>query len=272
MKAYLLKKHGGPDCLMLTEQPDPQPAENEVVVRLHYSGVNFAEILCRKGLYAWEGKRPYVLGMEGAGVIEAVGSNVDPARLGEKVMVGNLTGCYAEKIAVPAERAVPALPNYSMAENAAFLVNFMTAWVSLFPLGKLQPKETALVTASAGGVGTAAVQLAVNHGAKLYGLAGSAEKVDFVKSLGAAGVYNYRERHCFRQLRAESKGIDVALETVGGKVFRQTFGLLNTFGRLMVAGVSNINLQLWNPISWWRTWRDIPRVSLYRMAPRSVAA
>lgn len=271
MKAYLLKKHGKPQSLTISEQPDPLPKTDEVVVRLHYTGINYAEILSRKGLYAWEGKRPYILGMEGAGIIEAVGSSVDPARVGERVMVGNLCGCYAEKVAVPAIRAVPAIEDYTMAENAAFLVNFLTAWVSLFTQGKLQSGETALITACAGGVGTAAVQLAVCRGARVYGMAGCAEKTDFVKSLGAAGVYNYCERNCFQQLRAESNGIDVALETVGGAVFRQVFNLLNTFGRMMVVGVSGLNLKLWNPISWWRTWRDIPRVSLFRMAPRSVA-
>lgn len=271
MKAYLLEKSGGPQTMRLSEVADPQPGDDEVVVRLHYTGINYAEILSRKGLYGWAVKRPYVLGMEGAGVIAAAGSAVDPARVGERVMVGAQYGCYAEKVRVKAMQAIPAPESLSMAESAAFLVNFMTAWVSLFPLGKLQAGEAVLVTAAAGGVGTAAVQLAARHGARVYGLAGSAEKIDFLKSLGATGAFNYRQSDCFDYLRKDSGGIDVALEMVGGEVFRQTFELLNPFGRLVVAGFASLDLQKWNPISWWRTWRAIPRVSLSRMAPQSVA-
>ena len=271
MKAYLLKKSGGPQTLRLSELPDPQPGDDEVVVRLHYTGINYAEILSRKGLYGWAVKRPYVLGMEGAGVIEAAGSAVAPTRVGERVMVGAQYGCYAEKVAIKAVQAIPTPESLSMAESAAFLVNFMTAWVSLFPLGRLQSGEAVLVTAAAGGVGTAAVQLAARQGTRVYGLAGSAEKIEFLKSLGATEAFNYRQDDCFARLREASGGIDVALEMVGGDVYRQTFDLLNPFARLVVAGFASLNLQKWNPLSWWRTWRDIPRVSLSRMAPQSVA-
>lgn len=179
MKAILLKKSGKPEVLRPEEAADPVPAKGEVLVRMHYTGINYAEILSRKGLYGWAVKRPYILGMEGSGIVESVGEGVEASRVGQRVMVGTQFGCYAEKIAVPQERAITALDQYSMEENAAFLVNFMTAWVSLFSLAKLQKNEKVLITAAAGGVGTAAVQLAAESGCKVYGLAGSAEKLIF---------------------------------------------------------------------------------------------
>lgn len=268
MKAILLKKSGKPEVLKPEEVVDPAPAKGEVLVRMHFTGINYAEILSRKGLYGWAVKRPYILGMEGSGIIEAVGEEVEPSRIGQKVMVGTQYGCYAEKVAVPQERAITALGQYRMEENAAFLVNFMTAWVSLFSLAKLQKNEKVLITAAAGGVGTAAVQLAAKFGCQVYGLAGSTEKINFLKSLGASDAFNYREEDCFPRLKALG-GMDVILEMVGGKVYNESFELLNPLGRMAVAGFAGLDLKKWNPLSWWQTWRDIPRVSLMNLAHKS---
>jgi NADPH2:quinone reductase len=271
MNAVVLKKIGKPAVLKLSEVPEPIPGKGEVLVRLHFSGINYAEILSRKGLYGWAVKRPYIPGMEGSGIIEAVGEGVDPSRVGEKVMIGTKNGCYAEKVSVAQEQAIPAISHFTMEENAAFLVNYMTAWVSLFSLARLQADETVLITAAAGGVGTAAVQLASKSGCKVYGLAGNQEKVDYLKSLGARGAFNYRKEDCFEKLREINNGFDVILEMVGGEVYKESFKLLNPLGRLVVAGFAGLDLKKWNPLSWWRTWRDIPRVNLMRLAQISAA-
>ncbi|MFQ5637968.1 MAG: zinc-binding alcohol dehydrogenase family protein [bacterium] len=266
MKAIVLKKSGPPRVLKISDVPEPVPAAVEVGVRLHYTGVNYAEILSRKGLYDWAPKRPYILGMEGAGEIETVGDGVDKSRIGQKVIVGTQLGCYAEKIAVPQELAVPALEQYSMEENAAFIVNYMTAWVALWELARLQKHEKVLITSAAGGVGSAAVQLTAKLGCEVYGLAGSQEKIDLVKSLGAAEALNYRDNDCFQQLREISGKMDVILETVGGRIYKESRKLLNPFGRMAVVGFSCLNLKKWNPVSWWQTLRDLPLVSLHSLA------
>ena len=268
MKAILLKKPGRPDSLKISEMADPQPGDGEVLVRLSYSGINYAEILSRKGLYGWAVKRPYILGMEGAGTIEAVGKGVSTERTGETVMVGTQFGCYADRIAVPANQAIPAVPGYDMSENAAFLVNYMTAWVSLFTLAKLQPGEKVLITAAAGGVGTAAVQLALKQGCQVFGMAGSPHKISFLESLGATAI-NYREAHWFDRLREKSGGVNVILEMVGGDIYYQSLKLLNPLGRLVIAGFASMNLKKWNPLSWWKTWREMPRVNIMDLAHRS---
>ncbi len=270
MKAYVLRKTGRPEVLRLSEVPDPIAGAGEVLARLQCIGVNYAEILSRKGLYGWAPKRPYILGMEGAGIIEQVGNGVDASRLGERVIVGTQFGCYAEKIAVPQQRALPAIEHFSIEENAAFAVNYMTAWVALFELARLKKNETLLITAAAGGVGTAACQLAAKMGCRVFGLAGSDEKIELVKKLGAADAFNYRNGQAFEKLRQETNGIDVVLEMVGGHIFKESFKLINPFGRLVVAGFASLNLNWWNPFSIWQTWRDRPRANIMKLAEKSV--
>ena len=269
MKAIILRKTGGPRVLEPCELPEPDPGAGEVRVHLRYTGINYAEILSRKGLYQWAPRRPYVLGMEGSGVIDSVGAGVDRSRVGQMVMVGTQYGCYAEKVVVPEERAIPTIDTYTMEENAAFGVNYMTAWVALMELARLQERENVLITAAAGGVGTAAVQLAAKHGCQVYGLAGSLEKVDLVRSLGAAAALDYTGPHWHERLEELAGGFDVVLETVGGNVYKSCFELLNPFGRIVVAGFASLNLKRWNPASWWRTWRDMPRAKLLDLARAS---
>lgn len=269
MKAVVLRATGRPDVLALSELPEPSPGVGTVRVRLAYTGINYAEILSRKGVYSWAPKRPYVLGMEGAGTVDAVGDGIDSSFVGRRVMVGTQYGCYAEKVVVPAERAIPVLESLTMEENAAFGVNYMTAWVALAELARVAAGEKVLVTAAAGGVGTAAVQLASRLGCEVYGLVGSHEKLDLVRSLGAREALSYGDSDCFERLRASSGGVDAVLETVGGRVYRESQSLLNPFGRIVVAGFAGLDFRLWNPLSWWRTWRDVPRANISALAAGS---
>ena len=197
MKAIILNKTGGPEVLIPTQVKEPEPGKGEVRIKIEYAGINYAEILSRKGLYGWALKRPYILGMEASGVIDELGQGVNKLKLGQKVMVGTKCGTYAEKIVVPEERAVSALENFSMEENASFLVNYMTAWVSLVKMAQISPGDKVLITAAGGGVGTAAVQIASLLGCDVYAMAGSEEKIDLVKFLGATDGYNYRDPRVF---------------------------------------------------------------------------
>ena len=260
VRQYLLRRHGGPDVLELASGVSPAAGPGEVGVRIHAIGVNYAEILSRKGLYGWAPRMPYVPGMEAAGVIDALGPGVADRRIGESVVVGTQSGCYAERVVVPAARALPALPGYGAAENAAFAVNYATAWVALMEMARLRPTDRVLVTAAAGGVGTAAVQLAAAFGCDVTGAVGSEAKLSRVMSLGA------RQAITYEAIRSRSADVDVVLELVGGPVYRASLDSLAPFGRLVVAGFASLNLQRWNPWSWWRTWRDIPRASVADLA------
>jgi len=269
MRAWLLTSYGKPSVLTLKQVPDPQPGKNEVLVRMKYVGINFAEILSRKGLYGWAPKKPYILGMEGSGIIENVGEKVDQSRIGEPVMVAAQYGCYAEKTVIPQEQAIPIIDGYSMQESAAFLVNYMTAWVALSELAKVTKNEKVLISPAAGGVGTAAVQIAIKLGCDVFGLAGCYDKIEFIKTLGAKAGFNYREKNCFEQLKNASGGVDVVIEMVGGKVYKESFNLLNALGRIVVVGFASLDINWWNPLSWYRTIRDIPRMKIMDLAVKS---
>jgi NADPH2:quinone reductase len=270
MKAYVLNSIGKPGVLKLSDVPDPVPSKGEVLVQIKYIGINYADILSRNGLYGWAPKKPYILGMECSGIVEALGEGVDKNRLGQEVMVGTKYGCYAEKIVVPQERAIPCFPNYSLKESAAFLVNYMTAWMALFELAKIQVNEKILITAAAGGVGTAAIQLASNLGCRVFGLVGSEDKITYIKRLGAVQGFNYREKDCFEKLYSETNGVDVVVEIVGGRVYKESFKLLSPLGRLVVVGFASLDIKWWNPVSWCRTFRDIPKMKIVPMAEKSV--
>jgi len=269
MKAIVLKRIGGPASLQLTEVPEPQAGAGEVRIRMLYAGINFAEIMSRKGLYSWAPRRPYILGMEGTGIIDQVGEGMDPSRMGEYVVVGAQHGCYAEYIAVPGEQALNALSFLEPHENAAFLVNYLTAWVALTEIARIKPGEIVLMTAAAGGVGTAGVQIAAHAGCRTFGLAGSEEKLELVRSLGAVTAFNYSQTGWTEQVKKATGGIDVVLEVVGGDIYKESFELLNVFGRIIVAGYSSLDPKIWNPVSWWQTWRGIPRVDLMATAMKS---
>lgn len=271
MRQIVLERHGGPEVLRLRDAAQPSPGAGEVRVRIGAIGVNFAEVLSRKGLYGWAPPLPYTPGMEAVGTIDAVGVGVDARRIGERVVVGAKHGTYAEAVVVAERQALPALEAFSIEENAAFPVNYLTAWIALVEMGRLRPSDRVLVSAAAGGVGTAAVQIATRFGCRVVGMAGSDEKLPLIRELGAEAAVNYRRSDFSDRLReaAGPRGFDVVLEVVGGDVFRAVWPVLAPFGRVVVAGFASLSLQRWNPFSWLRTWRDLPRADIRSLAPGS---
>ena len=146
---------------------------------------------------------PYTLGMEATGTIDLLGAGVDRRAIGERVIVGAQHGAYAEKIVVPERQALPAIAGFSTEENAAFTVNYLTAWVALIEMARLRPTDRVLVSAAAGGVGTAAVQIATRFGCATVGLAGSDAKLERIRALGAESAVNYRRDDFGERLQAE---------------------------------------------------------------------
>ena len=271
MKAIVLDRHGGPDVLRVRAVPEPTPGPGEVRVRIEAIGLNFAEVLSRKGLYGWAPAMPYTPGMEATGTIDALGADVEGRAIGDRVVVGAQHGAYAEKIVVPMRQALPAIADYSIEENAAIAVNYLTAWVALMEVARLRPTDRVLVTAAAGGVGTAAVQIATRFGCATTGLAGSDPKLEAIRALGAQSAVNYRGANFQGRLRAAAgpDRFDVVLELVGGAVFRAVWPVLAPYGRVVSAGFASLALNRWNPLSWLRTWRDLPKADIRALAPGS---
>ncbi|HYR09543.1 MAG TPA: alcohol dehydrogenase catalytic domain-containing protein, partial [Longimicrobium sp.] len=201
MRAIVLDRHGGAEVLRVRDVPDPVPGAGEVRVRVEAIGINFAEILSRKGLYGWAPAMPYTPGMEATGTIDALGAGVEGRAIGERVIVGAQYGAYAERMVVPERQALPAIPGFSTEENAAVAVNYLTAWVALMEMARLRPTDRVLVTAAAGGVGTAAVQIATRSGCAAVGMAGSDAKLEQIRALGAESAVNYRSSGFEARLR-----------------------------------------------------------------------
>ncbi|HYC89618.1 MAG TPA: zinc-binding dehydrogenase [Thermoanaerobaculia bacterium] len=255
MRAVLLTRHGGRDVLRITDVPRPEPRAGEVRVKIDTIGINFAEVLSRRGLYGWAPRLPYILGMEAFGHLDGTG---------EPVIVGTQYGTYAESICVPANRALPAPRGFTPAQNAAFAVNYLTAWIGLFEMARLRPGDTLLVTSAAGGVGTAAVQLGAAFGAHVIGAAGRG-KQDAVRALGAAQSLDYSDPSWHAALGE----VDVVLEMTGGDVYRTALRHLAPMGRLVMAGASNAFPRTRNPLARLAALRDLPRASIFDMLRRS---
>jgi NADPH:quinone reductase-like Zn-dependent oxidoreductase len=271
MRAVLLRRHGPPHVLRVEDVPDPVAGPGQVSVRLEAVGINYAEVLSRRGLYGWAPKMPYVLGMEGAGRIDGVGEGVTRA-VGEAVVVGTKHGAYAERVVVPSAQARPTVPGFTVEEDAAFAVNWMTAWVSLMEMGRLRSTDRVLVSPAGGGVGTAAVRIAASAGCEVIALAGGEEKLTRIRELGVRETVNYRRPGWEARLAELARGrpIDLALEMVGGNVFPAVAQALAPFGRAVVAGYASLDYSLWKPWTWWSAWRGTPRMGLEQMYRRSI--
>jgi len=266
MKAIVLTKTGGPDVLTVTDVDQPQPTADEILVKVKYTGVNYADILSRKGLYSWAPKRPYIMGLEAAGEVVEMGSQVDEVQIGDRVVFGGQQGAYAEYLTVHRDYILPAPETYNWKETAAFGVTFFTAWVAMHEMARVRPEETILIHSAAGGVGTAAVQLARVHGMQVYGTSSTAEKRQRVEELGAT-AYSYDDFS--DTMYTVNIRPDCVLETVGGDIFKQSFRLLAPMGRVVLIGASGIKINKWNPLSWFRAWRALPSATMSQVLRRS---
>jgi NADPH2:quinone reductase len=242
MKAVRLQKYGGPEVLEIVEIERPLPTGREVLIEIKAIGVNYADTARREGQYVVKTPLPFIPGAEIAGVVAAVGEKVTTVKPGTRVVTLIESGGYSE-FALADERSLIPLPEQLDFKNAAALpLQGLSAYHVLKTMGRLEKGETVLVHAAAGGVGTLAVQLAKLFGAgKIIATASSAEKLELARQMGADVLVNYTESNWVEQVLEATggKGVDVALEMVGGDVFNKTLKCLATFGRLVVFGAAS---------------------------------
>lgn len=241
MKAIRIEQQGGPEVMQLVDVPTPAPGPGKVRVRVEACGLNYSDVMIRGGTYLDAVKLPYVMGREFCGKIDALGDGVSGWEVGQRVVGTVPGGALAEYAVIAAGALVPCPAELSAAEGAAFLIQGLTAWHCLFDCAKLQPGETALIHAAAGGVGTLAVQMAVAHGARVIGTASNAAKCAKVRELGATAI-DYSQGDWVAEVRSltEGRGPNVILEAVGGETFRRSFlEALAVFGRMVVFGVAS---------------------------------
>jgi putative PIG3 family NAD(P)H quinone oxidoreductase len=239
MRAVIASEPGGPEVLEVTEQPDPQPGPGEVVVDVAATAVNRADTLQRRGFYPPPPGASDVLGLECSGTVSAVGDEVRTWSVGDEVCALLAGGGYATKVAVPAGQVMPVPRGVDLTTAGALPEVACTVWSNVFMVAGLRADETLLVHGGAGGIGTLAIQLAHALGARVVTTAGSAEKLELCRSLGADEVVNYREQDFVAEVRrsTDGRGADVILDNMGAAYLDRNLDALATEGRLVVIGM-----------------------------------
>jgi len=234
MNCIEIREPGGPDVLEMTTRPVPVPQFEEVQIRVTAAGVNRPDCIQRQGHYAPPPGVTDIPGLEVAGIISALGDGVTGWNVGDKVAALVAGGGYGEFVVAPIQQCLPVPDGLSMVEAAALPETFFTVWTNVFERGALKSGETFLVHGGSSGIGTTAIQVARQMGARVMATAGSAEKCEACLKLGAERAVNYREED-FVEVAKEfgGKGVDVILDMVGGDYIARNIKALAPDGRLV---------------------------------------
>jgi NADPH:quinone reductase-like Zn-dependent oxidoreductase len=240
MRQVWITKTGGPEVLQVREAPDPEPGPDQVRVRVAASGINFADLMARMGLYPDAPKIPCVVGYEVSGTVDKLGPGVDGPAVGTRVVAATRFGGYSDVVVVPASQASPIPEGLSFEKAAAIPVNYLTAWLMLVRMGNVQNTDTVLVHSAAGGVGQAALQICRRAGATVIGTA-SPSKHERLKSLGVAHCIDSGTADLLSEVKrlTGGKGVEIVLDAVGGKSIETSYRCLGTLGRVYCFGASS---------------------------------
>jgi putative PIG3 family NAD(P)H quinone oxidoreductase len=258
MRAVVLRSHGGPEVLTIEEVDDPVPAPDQILVDVAHTALNRADTLQRMGLYADPRARAIEIpGLEYAGVVAAVGDDVDTVAVGDRVMGIEAGGCYAERVVTHGRQAMPIPEHVPTADAAAIAEVFLTAWDALVVQGGLTSGRWALVHAGASGVGTAAIQIAKAIGARIA-VTCSVGKADACRELGADLVLERSPADWLGALTAQiPDGVDVVLDVIGGDEADRNLRALRIDGTIVQVGLLggaaaavNVGLLLTKRITW----------------------
>ncbi len=229
---------GTPDVLRLATTALPQPKSDEVLIRVQAAGVNRPDVLQRQGIYPPPPTASPILGLEVAGEVAAIGEALTALKQGDRVCALTNGGGYAEYCAVPAPQCLPWPSGYDALRAAALPETYFTVWANLFQMGRLSRGESVLVHGGTSGIGVTANQLAREFGARPYATAGSPEKCEACRRLGADAAINYRETDFAEQVRSltDGRGVNVVLDIVGAPYTMRNLRCLAMDGRLLQVG------------------------------------
>ena len=236
MKAVYVREFGPIDAMELVDLPVPMPGPGQVLVRVKASGINFAETRMRGGEYGGQ-TVPFVMGMESAGVVEAVAPDVTAFRPGDRVF-GRARGSHAELVVFDADHLMPLPDRLTFEEGAAIPVGWLTAWHGLVTLAEVQPGQRVLIEGIASSVGSAALQIARWRGAWVAGTASRDDKVAKALEWGANAAYNYTTEDVPARVREDTAdhGIDVSMVTIGGEQGAKTIAAMGEDGTVLLFG------------------------------------
>ncbi|NWF50739.1 MAG: zinc-binding dehydrogenase [Ignavibacteriaceae bacterium] len=240
--AYRIDKAGSISRLKNVTEALPEPADDEVTVRVKAIGLNFADLFAIKGLYSATPKQSFVPGLEYAGIIHAKGKNVNEFDVGQSVAGVIRFGAYTDFLNINKNYIIPLPETWTFEEGAAFIVQSLTAYYALFELGNLKPGDTVLIHSAAGGVGLYANRIAKKFDAFIIGTVGSNRKVELLKREGYDQVI-IRDKEFGKKLSAAltNRKLNIVLECIGGKIFKESFRSLSPSGRIIVYGAAQFS-------------------------------
>ncbi|WP_049901999.1 NADPH:quinone oxidoreductase family protein [Natrinema sp. J7-1] len=243
MRVIEVREYGTPSVLRVATHEQPTPSHNELRIEVKAAGVNFADVMHRRGTYPSGPSPPYVPGFEVAGVVDSTGSDVEPFDIGDRVVsyVASGTGGYAEYALANPVHTFHVPDSVFVHQAVAVPIQFLTAHNCLFEWGGLDKNDRVLIHAAAGGVGTAAIQLAREAGAEVFGTASTDVKLDRIDALGWGHCINYEEKPFVEAIEelTDGEGVDLVLDGVGGEVHHNSLKVLAPFGRLVAFGVAS---------------------------------
>lgn len=239
MKAITVEQRDGKPVLIWVEAPDVEYSPDEVLIDVKASAVNRADLSQARGNYPPPPGVTDILGLEASGVIAAMGAEVENWRVGDRVCCLLPGGGYAEQVAAPAGMLLTLPEDWTFEQGAAIPEAWLTAYVNLFGEGKLQEGETVLIHAGGSGVGTAAIQLARKAGATVFITAGTEEKLNTARELGASLAINYKEADFAKEVNSFTggEGVDLVIDPVGATHVGRDLAILRAGGRLIVLGL-----------------------------------
>ncbi|MGM0589060.1 MAG: zinc-binding dehydrogenase [Bacteroidota bacterium] len=240
MRHIVNTKDGGPEVLKVQEVDDPVPAPDELRVRVDAAGINFADILARKGIYPDAPPKPCVVGYEVAGVVDQVGTEIDQQWVDQPVIAFCRFQGQAEYVTVKEQQIFPKPESLTFAQAATLPVNYLTAWVLIHVMGSLTGDETILIHNAGGGVGLAALDIALQTGAQTIGTA-SQRKHSFLVDRGLHHAIDYRKSDWLPRVMeiTKNRGVDLILDPLGGKHWKKSREALRSTGRLGMFGISS---------------------------------
>lgn len=241
MKALICNKYGPENNLTIKDIPIPEIGDEDVLIKVNAAGLNFPDILCVRGDYQIKPELPFVPGVEGSGIVKALGKNVKNLSIGNSVIFTGLEGAFAEYNKVN-QNALIQMPEEMKYEDAAgFSIVYATTFYALKQKGMLENKETLLVLGAAGGVGLAAIEIGKALGATVIAAASTREKLNIAKAHGADHLINYQTNDLRASLKeiTRKKGVDVIYDPVGGQLSEIAFRSIAWNGRHLVIGFAN---------------------------------
>lgn len=244
MLAWLCEKTTGVDDLVRKEMPTPVPGADEVLIEIEAASLNFPDLLIVQNKYQLKPALPFVPGAEFAGIVRDVGSGVNQLKIGTRVACLNSTGGFATHTLAPAKLCLPLSDRFSPEDGACLIMTYATSHHALIDRGGLKAGETVLILGAAGGVGSAAIQIAKAVGAKVIAAVSSAEKCEICKSLGADECINYSEGDLREQIKALTGGLgpNVIYDPVGAHLAEPAFRSIAWRGRYLVVGFAGGNI------------------------------